>query len=415
MTQLSRIAYVMETPLNVRDYRRYGMADMVARGMAVDVIEATALINPLLNETAADMSETPGVNRHIVASRQDLRQTQNILGLVDFVILILNHTGDPGATAVYRTVSATDTPYLVIASNAYPGFLRHRDSCAVETVKNIADRLKTGTLNPLRSILGRLPARWLGLRAPALIVHGGQESHKAAYRFPVDESTRVVNAHAMDYELFRSFRDTHQTQTDTAVFIDEHMGFQRDMIAQGADMPDQPESFYPKLREFFDRVERETGLEVVIAADPRADYSDKPGLFGDRRIVYRETARLVAESKLVLAHRSTALGFAFMFRRPVMLIATRRMYKHWAQKPAMDAFAKLLGKTIEFFDNADEADLSHAFDMNTACYDTYNRDYIKIPGSTDHPYWDIVISAMQDYLAAAPNNPSQTDDRSHAA
>jgi hypothetical protein len=161
---------------------------------------------------------------------------------------------------------------------------------------------------------------------------------------------------------------------------------------------DTPESFYPKLSRFLDRIEDELGLEVVIAGNPRADRKSGEQRYGPRRIEYHETVRLIAESRLVLAHRSTAIGYAVMFRRPVMLLATHNMYEHWMQRPVMDAFAESLGKEIQFIDEPDSVDLDNALEWNDEYYDRYMEAHVKMKGTPDAPYWETVIAEMERHL-----------------
>ena len=66
--------------------------------------------------------------------------------------------------------------------------------------------------------------------------------------------------------LFRPFLGVFD---HTAVLIDEHVGFHRDLVALGSTQLDTAEAFYPKLRLLLDRIERELNLEVVIAGNPR--------------------------------------------------------------------------------------------------------------------------------------------------
>lgn len=397
--RLRHIVYLMQTPLNPRDIERFGMATMAADGVSVTVVDAKGLINPFLAEISA-AQPIPGITQYVVRSAKDLGGVRALLRAADFAICLVAFDGNPAVLKVYRALAQAGTPYLVISANAFPGISRYsgRKRHWLQWSRDAIKRLVEGQIDPIKSVLFRLPPRALGLRGPALIIHGGRSSREGARMFPVAEGTRAVNVHSMDYDLYLKISTTPPARTQTAVFIDEHIGFQRDLIAMGARPTATPDDFYPKLRRFFDRLEDTLGLEVVIAANPRADYRDKPGLFGDRRIEYQATANLIAAGQLVIGHRSTALGFAVMFRRPVMLVATEEMYEHWVQRPAMDAFSKVLGSPVRLIDDDAALNLTNAMSLDGARYDRYMEDYVKIPGSADRPFWSIIGDEIRQYL-----------------
>lgn len=398
--RLRHIVYLMQTPLNPRDIERFGMATMAADGVSVTVVDAKGLINPFLAEMSA-AQPIPGITQYVVRSAKDLGGVRALLRAADFAICLVAFDGNPAVLKVYRTLAQAGTPYLVISANAFPGFARYRGERRhwFQRGRDAFKRLVEGQVDPIKSILFRLPPRGLGLRGPALIIHGGRSSRAGARMFPVMDGTRAINAHAMDYDLYLQISTAPPVQTQTAIFIDEHIGFQRDMIAMGARPTATPVDFYPKLRRFFDRLEDTLGLEVIIAANPRADYRDKPGLFGDRRIEYQATANLIAASQLVIGHRSTALGFAVMFGRPVMLVATEEMYAHWVQRPAMDAFSEALGTPVHLIDDNAALNLAGALTFDGARYDRYMEDYVKTSGSADRPFWSIAGDEIRRYLA----------------
>jgi len=155
-----------------------------------------------------------------------------------------------------------------------------------------------------------------------------------------------------------------------------------------------PEYYYACLRNAFDHVEKETGLKVVIAACPRADYSNTPNPFGEREIVFYQTGRLIGESKLVLAHRSTAIGFAIMFRRPVMLIALEDAMNHINHQIPMTAYAEALGRQVQLIDENENMllDCSLEFDQDT--YDTFMSNYVKTHNSPNAAMWEIVMDEI---------------------
>ena len=157
----------------------------------------------------------------------------------------------------------------------------------------------------------------------------------------------------------------------------------------------EPDNYYRSLRSLFDRIENELGLKVVIAGHPRADYQPFGNVFGDRKIFYGDTADLVTKSRLVLAHFSTAIGFAVMFRKPIMLLTSHELYSYTHRhKHAFECFSRELGGPLHSLDHPEAIDLSNPLALNNDLYDRYIENYIKTPGSPSKYMWNIVLDAI---------------------
>lgn len=377
------VAYLIEDVANPRNRQRFGIDALLAQGIQVHVIELSGLTFPEVPRDRACYHDPLPFRLDVVSDWSGLARVAPSLAGADTIISLIS-TGalDPRSIPVYRAIARSGRPYMVISSNAFPGFGGGGGGLS------LGQRLKA--FRPLHSLTARLDPAWLGIPKAAWVVHGGEKS-KIPNRF-VGPRTREVWAHAMDYEA--ALPEMGQPERLIAVFLDEYHPFHPDVIGMGGTHPTPPDYYYARLRELFDRIEAELGLEVVIAACPRAEYDDKPGLFGTRTVLKHATARLVAESRLVLAHRSTAIAFAIIFEKPVMQVAHRTSYEAPEQKPYFDSFAEILGKPIRFIDDPAAVDLSGALDFDRARYGQYMRDYVKRPGSPERPYWSIVLDAV---------------------
>lgn len=390
---MKTVVYIQHRDTDLRDYHRYGMAAMVEAGCRVVVLNMTRLIRPGYEDPRKGDGALPGVSFVRVDDRATLQDAESrYLRDARLVVMITGWTGSLGALAVYRAVSRCRCPYLVLATNAYPGFSRFREKEMAARLLDAGRRLLAGQIHPFTTLLARVSPARLGVRPADFIVHGGAGSISGATMYPVAASTRVIHAHSMDYDLYLAEKDGLAPQ-DRAVFIEDCIGFNIDLQLLGEE-PVTAEAYYPRLRALFDRVEAELGLQVVVAANPRMNYDGNTHLFGDRPIEYGKTAALVARSRLVMGGRSTALGFAPMFRVPVMLVAMRSQYEHWVNKPAMDFFAQDLATPIRLMDGAPDALLDNALAVDTSAYERYMRTYVKRPDSPDSPFWRIVLETL---------------------
>lgn len=82
--------------------------------------------------------------------------------------------------------------------------------------------------------------------------------------------------------------------------------------------------YFKKINSFFDKIEQETGLPVIIAAHPKSrkhkDYGTRPFIFG-------KTDQLIANSNLVLMHYSSTMSYCALAKKPLVFLTTNEFYK----------------------------------------------------------------------------------------
>lgn len=390
---MAQVAVVVASALSRRDRDRLGIDFMRGRGHKVTVLDAADMVHPAVQHDRRHYADSD-IDIRVESERSKLSDHLPMLRRSD-IVFNFAESGlcTKGNLPVLRLISQSGKPYLTQYTNAFPGFMRYRGEPAARR-RRVADVIsRLGDIDPANSAISRLPPRLLGVDAPRFHVVGGMKS--AAHGRLADDGTTRVFAHAMDFELYRNEAAKRPPQTETAVFLDEYLPYHPDLAAMGLESPMEAGAYFACLRRLFDRIETELGLEVVIAANPRADYSDKPGVFGERRIVRYQTAPLVAQSRLVVAHRSTAVNFAVLFRKPLLITAMRETYRHVSQRPYFDGLSEALAQPIQYFDDPGDVDLETALTVNDRAYDGYIDDYIKRIGSPDLPFWQIVADAIE--------------------
>ena len=80
------------------------------------------------------------------------------------------------------------------------------------------------------------------------------------------------------------------------------------------------EKWYPALTSWFDQLERETGVKIVVAGHPKSTFPENPPQFGFRRVYYGCTGKLVHHAEFVITRFSTALSYAIIHRKPILCI-----------------------------------------------------------------------------------------------
>ncbi|MCX9029322.1 MAG: hypothetical protein OIN86_14245 [Candidatus Methanoperedens sp.] len=253
----------------------------------------------------------------------------------------------------------------------------------------------------LRNRLGLLiPFFYFGVSPAVLLLASGKLSEDYYY-YPRDRNTEVLWLHALDYDLYleENNKPFLPDMSGNAVFLDDNVPYHPEEVLFGNDdYPVTAEMYFTNINKFLDYIEKEQNLKVVIAAHPTSDYSDKPGSFGNRKIIYGNTIGCVRSAKFVISHSSTALNYAVLYRKPVIFIYTNEMTK---QRGTVfdDNFSSWFGKRPINIDLPYSIDWKQELTVDENKYKLYQNAFIKKSNTKEEHIWQTVanrLSTMQE-------------------
>ncbi len=389
-----KFLYLIMQPLVKRDFERFGIKYFLDKGHDITVLDVSDYIHPKIANDRTNVVQDFRLNLRVIGTKKELLAERETFAASDLVfVLIYSVELSPSAYTILRMIAETGTQYLIRAPSFYAGITFQKTKMSLRvSIKDIFVRLKK--INVRNSVLNRLPQRWLGIPKADYIIYNGHASQRN-YSL-VGPKTIPIYAHTADFDLYLDHAKTEPE--NQAVFIDQYVPYHPGHVALKSTGVIDPDLYYGRLRALFDRIENELNLKVVIAAHPRANYHLHKGVFGDREIFYGKTSDQIAKSRLVMVHISTAVSFAILFRKPVMILTTKELYNlHPLQKNAWgyEISSKELGVPLTFFDNPDEVDLANLPTVNDQLYDRYIDKYIKTPESPSKPLWEIVHDALE--------------------
>ncbi len=386
-----RLLFLVETALSTRNFARFGVQAAVERGWDVVVLDLGDIVFPMLNHRRDHYREFKGFEIRAIASAAAFEREMDALHRADVVINLLQADAVTRKRwPILRTLTRSGTPYLIWNGPLVPGWTRNRMIDRIAGQPRQALQMVLGN-DWINSLLYRLPARWLGVRSAEWLLESG--SSEGRRNGLVGEATRRISAHAPDYDVYAAESAKNPVARDQALFLDQFLPFHPDFAASGT-VSVEPEPYFAALRHYFDRIESKLGLEVVISAHPRADYSRNPDIFGPRKIVAGDTARLVLESRLVLSHATTSIGFAVMGRRPIVLLMTEGLWRVGMERFIYQGMADELGIPLHVIDR-DEPDLRDILAIDRARYDAYDAKYLTPHGKPNRPLWQIAFDALE--------------------
>ena len=165
-----------------------------------------------------------------------------------------------------------------------------------------------------------------GLLKPVDIVFAAGEVLVKNQRF----AAKVVPINFVDYDNFMRLRSGKRVVRDSpyAVFLDTNLPYQVDLGVLG--LPTlNPQNYYFSLNRFFDLVESQCSVTVVIAAHPKSNYGTDT--FNGRACVRDLTPELVRDAEFVITQTSTALSYAILNLKPAIFIYTDDMVSLYAE------------------------------------------------------------------------------------
>jgi hypothetical protein len=139
-------------------------------------------------------------------------------------------------------------------------------------------------------------------------------------------------------------------------------------------------------------------MPVIIALCPRIILSkDIVRKFGGREVISNDTSRLVRHSKMVIAHQSTSINFAVLWRIPLLIITTTLIDR--TDYEIVRSFEDILKtKRININKSYKNQDYNKISRGVVAQYDFYKENLIKTNNSPKVNSATILINGLKEYV-----------------
>ena len=138
-------------------------------------------------------------------------------------------------------------------------------------------------------------------------------------------------------------------------------------------------------------------MPVIIALGPRIDLSkDIVKKFGGREVIANDSSRLVKNSKMVIAHNTTSINFAVLWRIPLLMITTTLIDRvdYYVVRSFEDIFKTKRININKSYKNKDYNKISRDV---VAQYDFYKENLIKTKNSPKVNSAKILIKGLKKY------------------
>jgi hypothetical protein len=202
---------------------------------------------------------------------------------------------------------------------------------------------------------------------------------------------KVVSIPFTDYIEYKKAEKNSKIETSRfAVFLDINLPFQTDLALAGM-TPIDPEIYYSEINSFFDMIEVNFNVEVVIAAHPKTSLNLQ--YFANRIVKRMKTAELVRNAEFVISHQSTSISYAVLNYKPIMFIYTPTMDLLYKSSAVFEIknIAQYLGSDAINTNSSLDSGLILLPQVNNTIYENYIERYIASKDSQQRSPSDIFL------------------------
>ncbi|MFA4981104.1 MAG: hypothetical protein WC592_01365 [Candidatus Omnitrophota bacterium] len=384
---MKKICFFLQTPLTRRDYERFGVELLRNIGFEVLFLDMTAVMNPDYKSSEKIATDSTVYCNTYDDADKFLRDSGDMFGIDMIGARVIN-------VFFYRILKRHKVRYAAFCANSIPTSYSW-NSKGMDLIGNI--KILFG------SIVWRLPNSLLGLPTPDYVLAGGERY--SPKRPQPGSATRVIWAHSLDYDKYLEYCLSDRIPLidgGYAVFLDEYFPLHPDYNIKGGMhknpfSEDRQGEYYTGMNRFFSYLENRIGIPIAIAAHPKSKYEDMPGVFGERKMFKGKTIELVSRARYVIAHVSTSVNFAVLFRKPIVFVTMNAM-ESTPYGPLISNFASQFNERVVNID-LDPAGWPAKEPVIVAegPYKEYVRRFIKTDGSPQLPFWQIVGDRLKAY------------------
>ena len=386
---IKKICIIISTPLEKRDYERFGIDILKKRDFVIFVLDLTGL---LFSDYLKKYNPPDVVNYENVIKIRKLYELEIFLKrnkdmlYIDFVRISFN------TFKLFKLLKKYNIQYVSFYANCIPfSSSNYKNNFINKFFNKFKELNRVNFLSKLRSFY--ILARLNETQSPLMVLLGGERSKY--FLKSNEKKAEKVWIHSLDYDLYLKSKEKKQETKKYIVFLDEYHPFHPDLILLGISIPFiDPKKYYDILNKLFDYLENKTKLKVIIAGHPRSRYDKHPDYFYGREVIKYKTIDLVRDSDLVVAHSSTSINFVVLFKKPLIICTTDELKKSIFGE-LISNFAYQLNKKVYNIDEEINFNVTHEMKVDVHIYNEYIKNYIKMPGTPNRLFWDIASDVFE--------------------
>lgn len=387
--KMQNIVLPQASPVLISLIDRMCLRDIITQGYTLEILDFSYLVNKKRYEDAQNSSfkntNIDGITVCEVKSKQSLKEY--VAKHSDDCFWLLPFHNYFEVRSLFRYLSKYGVKYGYINGlYAEPGNVGIKENHSLKIRLNPAYIIRALYYRLLRKVWASSQPEFVAISSKCieeyiLKINGIRSDVKRIY------------LHTYDYENFMKV-ESYIAEKPYCVFLDQYYPYHPDEIlsADGTGVVMEPRKYYHEINSLLGSVKQLFGIDIIIAAHPRADYTDKPFCWNDDwTIMYGSTAALVKGASLVVAHDSNAITFAVMARCPIILYASEYLKKHIVHYGVMKWYSNELD--IPLLVEGESID-KRRVTVNQHKYDEFLRNRVAYDLENSRPIYESILHEM---------------------
>jgi len=357
--RFNKIIYIRYIPLTAKIYKDFYMDEVVKVGIDVEYWDISALFfkQDFKQEDSSFLTNTRRIN-----SYNELKKAIIELQPLSDKLFISIMTFEGRVLKLYKLFTKYNCTLAVFGRNMLPLSVQNNKSISY-IIKNLSFEKIKRYLDTKSIIKGKENG---SIKSYDIMFLGGTEGWKGIGIINEKDvfKAEIVNVNSDDYDNYLMFKnDEPILTTDYILFLDEYLPLHPDTLL--FDIKNVSEQqYYPELNAYFDRVEKQYEMPVVIAAHPKASRYKEEDFFNGRQVFFEKTLQLTKNAHFVLAHDTTSINYAISFEKKLHFITSKNIFNeiNMVHRNTVN-FANFLGCNLQWFDKEEPINLIENFPL----------------------------------------------------
>ena len=215
----------------------------------------------------------------------------------------------------------------------------------------------------------------------------------------VGSLTRIRYIHTLDFDRILENQLEPTSVSPGIVYLDAMGPLHPDFAVLGMRVEIGPRAWFKLVNGVLDDLAAASGLEVTVAAHPRADPGSLDAMYAGKRVVHGQTASLIRAAKsVVITDPTTSIGMAAWYRRPITVVKCGTLFE--THQIELEQYADLLN--LEVLEPGSVPVNWSPANVDLLAYTRFIQAYVKQPGTLTLPFWEV---AANDLLSSSASEP----------